>query len=156
ESLGGVFRDQHKPTERTLATNLLADYAADQPETLAELVKDADAKQYAVLWPRLQEHAERAAALMKPELTRTLAPPWNDPPLEPAWAAPDPALVGQIEGAHGLVAERFALCQTLPLPQFVAVTAGLSRSGFRPIRFRPYAAGRTVLVAAVWRRDGRD
>ena len=29
-------------------------------------------------------------------------------------------------------------------------------SGYRPVRFRPYADGRTVRVAAVWTRDGRS
>jgi formylglycine-generating enzyme required for sulfatase activity len=73
EPLSRVFRDQAKPTERSVATNLLADYAADHPPTLAELIKDADPKQYALLWPRLEKHRERAIDLMKQELTKTAA-----------------------------------------------------------------------------------
>src|SRR5262249_20337837 len=45
EPLGAIFRDQHRPeSERSLATNLLADFAADRPDMLAELAKDADAR----------------------------------------------------------------------------------------------------------------
>ncbi|MCI0463375.1 MAG: SUMF1/EgtB/PvdO family nonheme iron enzyme, partial [Gemmataceae bacterium] len=73
EPLGRVFREQDKPTESILAANLLADYAADQPEMLAELIKDADPKQYAVLWPRIQQHRERTIALMHQELAKTAA-----------------------------------------------------------------------------------
>src|SRR5262249_17278622 len=123
---------------------------------LAELIKDADPKQYAILLPKFQEHRERALALFSAELTKTAAFDWKDPPLDPAWSVPDPALVRQLESAHGLLAERFALCQALPQEQFVAVAEGLRRSGYRPIRLRPYRVGKEVHVAAVWNRDGRD
>ena len=46
-------------TERSLATDILADYAADQPQVLAELVMDADEKQFAVLYSRAQDRGER-------------------------------------------------------------------------------------------------
>src|SRR5262249_30900569 len=47
---------------------------ADQLNFLAELVKDADPRQFAVLWPKLREHRERALTLMSQELARTPAP----------------------------------------------------------------------------------
>src|SRR5205085_11197840 len=52
--LSMIFRD-HRPertAERSLATNLLVDYAADQPQVLADLLMDADEKQFAVLYPK--------------------------------------------------------------------------------------------------------
>jgi serine/threonine protein kinase/formylglycine-generating enzyme required for sulfatase activity len=157
EPLGAIFRDQHRPeSERSLATNLLADFAADRPDMLAELAKDADARQYAVLLPRLQEHRERVAALMEQELSRTVSSAWKDAPLDPTWATPEPALVEKVEKAQGLVAERFALCQAMPQDQFVAVAERLRRSGYRPLRLRPYRLGHALHVAAVWIRDGRD
>src|SRR5262249_23138106 len=89
---------------------------------------------------------------------------------------PDAALVQKLEAAHGLLAERFAFCQTMPLEDFLSVAESLRASGYRPVRFRPYrcatavsaVAGGTadtavapnknkeVLVAAVWTRDGQD
>ena len=54
-----------------------------------------------------------------------------------------------------MLTERFAFCQTMPLDEFLKVAEGLRKSGYRPIRFRPYAEGKTLRVAAVWTRDGR-
>ena len=61
----------------------------------------------------------------------------------------------KIESAQGMLTERFAFCQTMPLDEFVQVAEVLRPSGYRPTRFRPYADARTVRVAAVWSRDGR-
>ncbi len=46
--LSQVFRDQRPEVaaERSVATNLLADYAADEPQVLADLLMDADEKHY--------------------------------------------------------------------------------------------------------------
>jgi formylglycine-generating enzyme required for sulfatase activity len=150
------FRSKDKPVERSLATHILEDYAADRVAFLADLILDADPGQYKVLWPVLVHHGDRVAGLMKRELTRTLSTSWEDLPLDRAWPLPDPSVVRQIDHAHGMVAERFALCQTLCLDQFAAVAEGLRPAGYRPIRLRPYAVGGRVQVAAVWKRDGRD
>ena len=48
--------------ERSLATNILADYAADHPQVLADLLMDADEKQFAVIYPKLQAARLRGAA----------------------------------------------------------------------------------------------
>ena len=51
--LSEVYRD-HRPeqtAERFVATYLLADYAADNPRTLAELLMDAVEKQFGVIFP---------------------------------------------------------------------------------------------------------
>jgi tetratricopeptide (TPR) repeat protein len=54
-----------------------------------------------------------------------------------------------------MLTERFAFCQTMPLDEFVSVAEVLGKSGYRPTRFRPYADGKSLRVAAVWTRDGR-
>ena len=54
-----------------------------------------------------------------------------------------------------MLAECFAFCQTMPLDEFVKVAEALRPSGYRPTRFRPYAEGKSLRVAAVWSRDGR-
>src|SRR5262249_21049673 len=140
-------------------TNLVADYAADQPEVLANLLMDADEKQFTVLYPRLKAHGQRATAPLRAELDRQLSPAWVDPPLDASWKPMDTGLVQTIETAHGLVAERFAFCQAMPLEEFLAVAARLRPGGYRPTRFRPFAnprRGGPVLVAAVWTRDGLE
>jgi serine/threonine protein kinase/formylglycine-generating enzyme required for sulfatase activity len=64
--LADIFRDRspERASERTLATNLLADYAADQPQILADLLMDADEKQFAVIYPKLKDRAEQGLPLL--------------------------------------------------------------------------------------------
>ena len=52
-----------------------------------------------------------------------------------------PPSPSQIESAQGMLAERFAFCQTMPLDEFLTTAEALRHSGYRPIRFRPYADG---------------
>src|SRR5262249_531506 len=46
-----IFEKSRLETERALATNILADYASDDPERLAELLMVSDAKGYGSLIP---------------------------------------------------------------------------------------------------------
>ncbi len=69
EPLAAVFRNPGRSeAERLLATNLLAEFAAPDPARLADLLMDADEKQFAVLYPKLQVHGPRALAPLKGEL----------------------------------------------------------------------------------------
>src|SRR5438552_2217136 len=63
-SLCIVFRDrrEERTTQRILATSILADYAASQPDLLADLVQAADDQQFAVLFPKLQAYPQHAVA----------------------------------------------------------------------------------------------
>jgi serine/threonine protein kinase len=150
-----VFRNSERPqADRYWATNILAEYVA-QPEMLADLLMDADPKQFGILYPKVQALGAEGVKRLIVELDQQTQPRWSDSPLDPSWKTPDAALVAKIEAADGFIAERFALCQTLPLTDFVAVAEKLRPCGYRPIRVRPYAAAR-CLAAAVWTRDGRD
>src|SRR5262249_26576931 len=64
--LGDVFRDRNpdRAAERTLATNLLMDYAADQPQVLADLLMDADEKQFAVVFPGLKKRGDDGVRIL--------------------------------------------------------------------------------------------
>ena len=72
--LSDIFRDrqEERSAERSLATNILADYAADRPPMLADLVQDADEKQFAVLFPKLEAHRERVLSAMNEALATAL------------------------------------------------------------------------------------
>ena len=73
--LSTVFRDaKRRETERSLATDILTDYAADRPQVLADLLMDADEKQFAVLYPTFQAHADRGLAVLQAEVARELSP----------------------------------------------------------------------------------
>ena len=158
-SLGDVFRnrdDDFSQTQIDLATAVLEQYVADDVETLAELILDAQPKQFVALFDEFEAHRGNALEKLNQELNRTLSFHWQDEPLNTEWTKPDPSIVQRIEGANGLVFERFAFCQTMPLAEFTQVAEELRKSGYRPLRLRPYAHKDSVHVAAAWSRDGRD
>ena len=71
--LAVVYRDgKRRETERSLATDILADYAADHLPVLADLLMDADEKQFAVIYPKFQVHSERGLALLTGEIDQRL------------------------------------------------------------------------------------
>ena len=154
--LATVFRDKKRPgTERSLATSILADYASDDPNLVANLLMDAQPKAYAAFFPIAHRQESKTLPLFQAETSKKPTYSWNDSPLDPSWTTPDATLTGKIESAQGMLAERFAFCQTLPLDEFLTTAEGLRPSGYRPTRFRPYAEGKTLRVAAVWVRDSR-
>ena len=78
---------------------------------------------------------------MTQKLAEVTRPDWKDPPLNPAWKQPDAATVKQIEDAGGMLAERFAMCHSLPLTSIcrrgrIAARERLSANLFPPL-FRP-------------------
>jgi serine/threonine protein kinase/formylglycine-generating enzyme required for sulfatase activity len=155
--LAEVFRDRSdaRAAERAVATNILEEYA-DRLGRRTDLLLDADARQFAVLWPKFAAQGQAGVRLLKEELDCRLAPRWDVPPPDPSWRAPDAEVVRQLEAAQGMVGERFAWCQALPLAEFPKVAEALRPCGCRPTRCRPYQHDGGVQVAAVWARDGRD
>jgi serine/threonine-protein kinase len=150
-----VFRRGKSPEQRELAAIVLADYAANRPDLLADLLLDADPRQYAILFPALERYREQTVERMVAELPADPAHAWQDGPLNPAWKEPADGLRRALEESDGLLAERWALCQSLPLERFTAVADELQSCGYRPLRLRPWAQGGETHVAAVWARDGR-
>ena len=152
-----IFKEKDRPeTDHTMATNILADYASDDPDLLAELLMASDSKAYLRLFPVAQKRAEQVLPVFQAELAKKTTYNWSDPPLDPTWTKPDAALVSRIEAAQGILKERFAFCQTMTLDEFLTTAEALRKSGYRPVRFRPYKDGQVVRVAAVWTRDGRN
>ena len=151
-----IFRDKHSESEHTQATNILTDYARDDPDRLAELLMVADPKAYLSLFPVAEKRAEQVLPILQAEIVKKATYSWNDPPLDPSWTKPDDTFVSRIESAQGMINERFAFCQTMPLDEFLTTAEALRKSGYRPMRFRPYADEHVVRVAAVWARDGRN
>ncbi len=71
--LSSVYRDTNRTdSERSFATNILADYAADNPATLAGLLMDADEKQFAVIFPKLKDQAEKGLPILLGVIDTTL------------------------------------------------------------------------------------
>jgi formylglycine-generating enzyme required for sulfatase activity len=71
--LCAVFRDPDRtPGERELAAKILAAYAGDLPDVLADLLLDADETKWKVLWPTLDGHQAEAVRLFRAELDRPM------------------------------------------------------------------------------------
>jgi formylglycine-generating enzyme required for sulfatase activity len=69
EPLRLVFVDENPPAaERAADFALLADYAADRADVLAEMDRQADDRQHARLLPLLRSHRQRIITLMRQEL----------------------------------------------------------------------------------------
>jgi hypothetical protein len=64
--------------------------------------------------------------------------------------------VRQIEEGEGLIAERFAFCQSLPLADYQHAEQTLAASGYRPLHLRPFSAEDRILVACLWTRDALE
>lgn len=71
--LSVVYGDvRRRETARSLATDILASYAADQPGVLANLLMDADEKQFAVIYPKLTERGEQIVPVLTDEIDKKL------------------------------------------------------------------------------------
>ena len=69
--LAAIFRDPGRSeTARSLATDILADYASDEPGVLAELLMVADPKAYGTLFPVAERQAAKAVPVFQAELAR--------------------------------------------------------------------------------------
>ena len=72
-SLREIHRDTHRrETERSLATDILTVYSADQPDVLVDLLADAEPFQFVKIYDVLAEHRDRFLVLGKVELEKRL------------------------------------------------------------------------------------
>jgi formylglycine-generating enzyme required for sulfatase activity len=68
-----AYRDaKRRDVERSLATDILADYAADRPAVLADLLMDAHDKQFAVIYPKFKEQGEQGLPILIGEIDKKL------------------------------------------------------------------------------------
>jgi eukaryotic-like serine/threonine-protein kinase len=73
--LSTICRDAgRRDAERSLATDVLADCAADQPAVPADVLMDADDKQFAVVFPKLVARSDQALPVLTGEIDRQLPP----------------------------------------------------------------------------------
>jgi serine/threonine protein kinase/formylglycine-generating enzyme required for sulfatase activity len=156
DPLAAIFQDHSRPESvHSLATDILSDYASDDPGLLAELIIVAEPKAYVSLFPIAEKWAKQILPHLQAELAKKAGYSWDDPPLDSSWVAPSAILSNRIESARGILAERFAFCQSMAIDEFLSTAEALRNSGYRPVRFRPWVDGEAVRVSAVWTRDGR-
>ena len=73
-----IFRDKHPETEHTQATNILTDYASDDPDSLAELLMVAEPKAYLSLFRIAQTQAEKIIPFFQSEIAKKSTIPDSD------------------------------------------------------------------------------
>ena len=83
EPLQKIFVRGGSEAEHELATNILANYAADDPDRLAGLLMAADPKAYLTLFPIAERQAQKLLPHFKAELEKRATFDWNDEPLDP-------------------------------------------------------------------------
>ncbi len=77
--LNEIFRDHQseRAAERSVATHLLTEYAAD-PQMLANLLMDADEKQFDVIYRKFRDQGEKGLPILTSELSKELLPVTTD------------------------------------------------------------------------------
>ena len=162
-----VFKDMERPdSEHVLATNILADFAADDPNRLAELLMVADAKAYVSLFPIAAKRVETIVPLLRAELRKTVTCSWNDPPLDSSWTTPGRTILRRFEEAQGMIADHFAFCQTMPMRRAAREHGGTPYLGIPPGAVTPLRRrrngsrvrgldSRPAELASLFRSDGR-
>ncbi|MFN0054391.1 MAG: protein kinase domain-containing protein [Planctomycetales bacterium] len=145
-------------SDRAIAGNILLELAASRADVLAELLRDGgDAARQKAIIDKLEPLKEQALPRLEPELALNpsdLSSEWTDAPID-SQRPVEPGATARLQAAAGLLAQRFAFCQSLPLENLAAVAAALEAAGYRPVRVRPYRQDDQLLVAAAWTRDGR-
>jgi len=140
-------------SQRSSAAAALAEYFEGTPGELVDLIEQADAEQFRILAPLLEERAADVAPILLKRFRAVRHSPW--PPLADDSRSVSEATQSEIEAAGGIIDPSFALCQSLPLDRIRSVMDELSAAGYRPVRLRPFPTAAGHDVAAVWKRDGR-
>jgi len=77
--LAAIFRDaQRSESERTLAADVLADYAGDDPGLVADLVMDADARAFSTLLAIAERQAATTVPIFLAEIAEPAMPSGNE------------------------------------------------------------------------------
>ncbi len=74
DPLSQAFRDRAQIETRRVAASILADYAADQPTTLVNLLLDAGTYRYEMLWPVVKAQRAQTHGLLLQEFQKPLPP----------------------------------------------------------------------------------
>lgn len=81
--LSDIFQDRDRTeTQRSLATDILIDYAADKLAVLANLVMNADTGQFVLVFPKLEDFGDRAVSVLESELSEVIKRTEDEPSIE--------------------------------------------------------------------------
>ena len=148
--LSSIFRDDPVAERRLMATAFLSDFTRGDLTRRAELVLDADRRQFEILIDRFAAGGNLSA--FRDELDKRVKPAWpaaTEAPTLPAH------LARRVEQARGFSSSPFVFCLAAMLHEAESLDRELVDLGYRMTRFRPYTAGEATVAAAVWIHDGQ-
>lgn len=119
--------------------------------SLAELLTTSKPDQFNLLLRVAREDPSVVMASLKNELTLVLSPSWDDGPAPRSKV--DPLTRETIEASGGILTDAFAMCQQVPMDEFLHFANQLDKFGYQPSCIRAYAAADSVQVAAIFNRD---
>lgn len=155
-------------------SNLIARYAANQPELLTALIAKSGPVSHRVLVESLQHNSSSREALHAAlaKFSDPLAPDaywavdengidwWNDVSgdheLLKTNLPEDSEIRTQIRNAGGMTTEAFAMVQSLDVQAFELLNRAIAKYGYRLASLCPYANEGRLLCMASWKRDGRQ
>lgn len=153
-----IYRDDapDRVEQKKKATEVLLSYAVDRPDLTVDLLANADDSQFFDLFELVSSNREEVVPRLVQKLDEELRPARESPHLRSEWTQPTATEVDRITAAEGGVFENFAFCQSMEMYLFREVAASLKPTGYRPSAVRPYAQDGSMMIAAIWIRDGRD
>ncbi len=140
--------------DRIHSANALAIYAADRPDILTKVITRLDPKHFEPILAVLSKAPEAAIPMLRAVVTQKAWKEWNDLPVGAEWGSPPQDIHDLLRASSGELLPRFAYCHCLPLDEAETTVSKLAKCGYRLTQFRPYQSQSSLLVAAIWHRDG--
>ena len=155
--LASIFQEKHPESEHTLATNILTDYASDDPDRLAELLMVVRPEGVSEPLPGRREEGRTGLAclpsracqeshvLLERSAARSIVDETRRRPREP-----DRVGTGRYSPSGSLSVRQCRWTSSSRPPRLSA------NRDTAPCGSVPMPMGRSMRVAAVWTRDGRN
>lgn len=171
--LSELYKKLEPSTPKIMSSEFLADYMADDVAQLVDIYGLCSTEEFKRIFPKLEEHGVAAVRALEKVATTRITATWHDPALLASWSQPTPSVLAEFKAGHGLIAERFAYCSSLPWHRLPELAESLRPCGYLPIRVRPWSSDQlrqialdgdgkqpftadSLRVAVVWTRDSRD
>lgn len=152
--------------QKNLVATVLADYSKTNSDRLAQLISISDPANYKTFFNPIKSLGSSGVASLQSIATVELKPQWNDAALDPTWKEVDSATKLSFQQAQGMISDRFAYVQAMPLDRFLETAEALRPCGYRPTRVRPWEwspransegdpSTEGPMVAAIFTRDSK-
>ena len=155
ETVESLFRSSPSAVVGANAAVLLAQNLKSSDPLLADLLVSASPAQFEILFGVALSNPDPIKQLLQLELTKRAEHHWPESSLEPDTPEADESIRQSLEDAGGMLTPSLAMCQQLPLKEFVPLAEKMTECGYRPESVRSYQTDGQSFVAAVWHRDGR-